>query len=957
MNEQLHAKEDLLSQLRELRHTIDVLTSMQDEQGRQIRSLEERENLLRSTLESTADGILVVNSKREVIHWNKKYAELWHVPGEILETGNSTKLVDYVMDQMEDPHAFVSKTAALYETEGIVFDTLLFKDGRMYERYSLPLIVNGEANGRIWSFRDVTHRKKMEEALHTAYDELEKRVQERTAELAHTNEELQIEIAERRHAEKERRTSEKKYRTLFENTGTAKIIIEEDTTISLVNAEFEKLSGYTREELQGKKVWMDFVHTQDREDMKGQHELRRISPENALRNYEFRFIDKLRQVKDIFCTISMIPGTRQSLAALTDITERNISERQVAERQRYLERVLAAAPDAIITLDPRHHVVEWNPGAERLFGFSPAETIGKELDDLITDRRTHAEANGFTMRVLSGQEVRPTETIRYGKDKKPLRVIASGTPIMMGDELIGVVAIYRDISHIRKAEEALRESQERYKNLVENVDELIWEIDTHGIISYVSTKVQDITGYEPREIIGTSFFDFLRKEALEQNRNVFKKSIVEKKLLSTLELAAIHKDGHIILLETSASPFFDREGNLSGFRGVSRDITERKILEGQFQQAQKMEAIGTLAGGIAHDFNNLLMGIQGRASLMLMDLDPSHPHYEHLLQQEEIVKSGANLTKQLLGFARGGKYEVRATDLNSVITKSADMFGRTKKEITIHYKLQEGVWPTEVDRGQIEQVLLNIYVNAWQAMPDGGDLYLETRNMNINDEGVRPFSVKAGNYIRVSITDTGIGMDEHTRQHIFDPFFTTKEMGRGTGLGLASVYGIVKNHDGFITVDSEKGHGATFTLYFPASTTPKEEECTPVQQDTMIKGTGTVLFIDDESMILDVGSSILKSLGYEVITAKEGMEGIALFKEHSDTIDLVILDMVMPGMTGGEVFDQLKLLNSGVKVLLASGYSLEGQASEIMARGCRGFIQKPFGIESLSHSIREILQE
>ncbi len=234
---------------------------------------------------------------------------------------------------------------------------------------------------------------------------------------------------------------------------------------------------------------------------------------------------------------------------------------------------------------------------------------------------------------------------------------------------------------------------------------------------------------------------------------------------------------------------------------------EGKKLQAQLIQAQKMEAVGTLAGGIAHDFNNLLMGIQGYTTLMMMDLDVSHPHYEKLKAVEEQVAAGANLTKQLLGFARRGKYEVKTLDLNDNLYKSSTLVGRTKKEVVIHRRFQGDLWPVEADSGQIEQVFMNLFVNAWQAMPGGGHIYLETSNLIIWEGDEWPPYIKAGRYVKVSVTDTGVGMDEWTRERIFDPFFTTKEMGRGTGLGLAMVYGIVKGHDGYIDVSSERAAG------------------------------------------------------------------------------------------------------------------------------------------------------
>jgi nitrogen-specific signal transduction histidine kinase/ActR/RegA family two-component response regulator len=393
----------------------------------------------------------------------------------------------------------------------------------------------------------------------------------------------------------------------------------------------------------------------------------------------------------------------------------------------------------------------------------------------------------------------------------------------------------------------------------------------------------------------------------------------------------------------------------TAFQGVIRDVTEKERLEQQLQQAQRMEAIGTLAGGVAHDFNNLLMGIQGNASLILLDKDVQNPHYERLKNIETYVKNGADLTKQLLGFARGGKYEVKPTDLNDLVKKSSEMFLRTKKEISIYPKYQEDIWGVEVDRGQIEQVLLNLYVNAWQAMPAGGRLYIQTENITLDEKYSKPLSLDFGRYVKLSVMDTGVGMDESTQQRIFDPFFTTKDMGRGTGLGMASAYGIIQNHGGIITVSSEKGRGTTFEIYFPATgkSLPQKKE---VAGQTL-KGSENVLLVDDEDMVIDVGRQFLEKMGYQVLLASNGKEAIDIYKKNSDKVEIVILDMIMPDMGGGEVYDRLKEINPDIKVLLSSGYSIDGKAAEILKRGCDGFIQKPFNIADLSQKLREILDK
>jgi PAS domain S-box-containing protein len=394
--------------------------------------------------------------------------------------------------------------------------------------------------------------------------------------------------------------------------------------------------------------------------------------------------------------------------------------------------------------------------------------------------------------------------------------------------------------------------------------------------------------------------------------------------------------------------------NLSGLAITRKQAEEEKQrLEDRLKHAEKMEALGNLAGGISHDFNNLLMGIQGYTSLILNGLDPSHRHYMRLKLIEEQVQSGANLTRQLLGVARGGKYDVKPTDMNELLEKSSSMFGRTKKEITIYRKYGKALWNVEVDRGQMEQVFMNLYVNAWQAMQNSGAISIETENVLLNNAQTIPYSITPGQYVKISVTDTGTGMDEKTKERIFDPFFTTKEMGKGTGLGLATVYGIIIGHKGMIHVDSEPGHGTTFNIYLPASERDVVKEKT--KPATILRGKETILLVDDETMVTEVNKELLESMGYRVYAVGSGQEALAVYMEKKNEIDLVILDMIMPGISGGETFNRLHEINSNVKVLLSSGYSINGQAQEILDRGCNGFIQKPFRLEELSIKVRELL--
>jgi two-component system cell cycle sensor histidine kinase/response regulator CckA len=385
------------------------------------------------------------------------------------------------------------------------------------------------------------------------------------------------------------------------------------------------------------------------------------------------------------------------------------------------------------------------------------------------------------------------------------------------------------------------------------------------------------------------------------------------------------------------------------------DVTETKRFESQLIQSHKMETIGTLAGGIAHDFNNMLMGIQGNVCLMLMDMDAKHPHYEPLRNVEKVVESGARLTSYLLGYARKGKYDVKPINLNLLVEETSNAFGSARKHIKIHRELAEDLSLVEADKNQIEQVLLNLFVNTADAMPDGGDLILKTANTSHEAMRGKLYDPQPGSYVLLTVTDTGVGMDKETAERVFDPFFTTKGMGRGIGLGLAAAYGIIKGHGGYVDVESVEGQGTTFNIYIPATKKGVQEPDGTVEE--IVEGTGTVLLVDDEEVLLEVGRELLEAMGYRVLMAKDGEEAVDVFWKNSDDIDLVLLDMVMPNMGGGEAYDRMKEINPDIRVLLSSGFSVDGEATEILERGCNGFIQKPFTMKQLSQKISDLLRK
>jgi len=490
-------------------------------------------------------------------------------------------------------------------------------------------------------------------------------------------------------------------------------------------------------------------------------------------------------------------------------------------------------------------------------------------------------------------------------------------------------------------------SERKYRELVENAHEGIWIIDENGGIRFVNRRMREIL--EHADLEGRNISEVFAQdntkiliEALFQN---LKGNSVQKEL----EFAV--KDRGQVSVIMSSVPLVEKDQFLGAF-AMFTDITEKKKMERQLLQKQKMEAIGTLAGGIAHNFNNILMNIMGLTGLAQTEVGGAHPVHQELKHIEQEVSKGAELTKQLLSYARGSQFEPKPTDINTIINNAADLFCRTRKDICIVKNLTPQLPPVEVDEGQIEQVLMNLFVNAWQAMFEQGELGLATEEVYLGERYCKIHGQQPGHYVHIALRDSGEGMDAETKARIFEPFFTTREVGQGAGLGLATSYAIVKNHKGIIEVESEKGKGTTFHIYLPVTKKPiVTEEVAHLQY---VKGTGTILLVDDEEMIRTVGTKILERLGYKILPAESGQRAISIYRDGKDEIDLVILDMIMPGMGGRETYKMLKQINPGVKVLISSGYGLEEEGPMIEDDNL-DFIQKPYRIEALSQKIADML--
>lgn len=513
-----------------------------------------------------------------------------------------------------------------------------------------------------------------------------------------------------------------------------------------------------------------------------------------------------------------------------------------------------------------------------------------------------------------------------------------------------------DITDRKRIEHALIESEERFRILSDNSPVGIALARPDGMFEYLNPRFTEIFGYSIEDLPDSetllkrlfpnpSYRDLVRYFYREDLENFAKHGKVGERVVT------IRVRGGSDRIMHSRMVVLGNGKQLMTYE----DITDLKKMEAELFHAQNMEAVATLAGGIAHAFNNILMGIQGYTALMISETQADHPAYGRLKRIEKQVKSGSDLTNQLLAFSSGGRYEVKPCNLNDIIEKTSNAFGQTRKDVTIQKSLESDIWAVEIDQVQVEQVLVNLYVNAQQAMPDGGELTLKTRNVTLDEAYVRNYKVRPGDYVMVSVTDTGMGIDERTKERIFEPFFTTREMGRGRGLGLASAYGIIRGHQGIINIYSEEGQGTTFNLFLPATDKAAVKETVPPRG--LLEGSETILFVDDEDVIIDVNREILESLGYKVVAAKSGQEAIEVYRKLRGKIGLVILDMIMPGMDGEATYDSLRKIDDDVRVILSSGYSKNEQAKAILEKGCQAFIQKPFSISDLSMTIRQVLDK
>jgi len=624
-----------------------------------------------------------------------------------------------------------------------------------------------------------------------------------------------------------------------------------------------------------------------------------------------------------------------------------------------VEALFHGAPEAIALVDNRSTVLQVNQRFSSLFGYTADDAVGSNLDDLLAPEDFRGEAAALTAEAARGQVV-AKESVRRAKQGHLVDVSILGAPVKIEEEQVAVCAFYRDVTESRRAEEALRQSESDYRELVEHSTYGIYRSTLDDRFLSVNPALVEMLGYESQTELLSVRPTALYEVSEERARLMQQYKDAER--IQGVEVSWKRKDGRLVAVRLSGRPLHDDTGKLKGFDMLAEDVTERRQLEAQLRQAQKMEAIGQLTGGIAHDFNNILTIILSNAELVRGSLpDDAESAKADLEEIEMSARRGSEMIKKLLGFSRRDNLTLRPLDLARAITGITQLLPRLLPEsIEVRCQTGETIGVTNADPGALEQILLNLVTNARDAMPDGGILSIECRRAVLDDgyHALHPWVVP-GEYGAIVVRDTGAGMDEETKKRVFEPFYTTKDPEQGTGLGMAMIYGLMKQHNGFVHVYSEPGEGTEVKLYFPLTGSEAAAEVHHrTEQAAMPVGTETILVVEDEAAIRRATKRALERQGYTVLTAGDGEEAVEIFEAQGSGIHLIITDLIMPKLGGRQLYDGLRQRGVEAKFLFTSGYSAEevAEGASFVDRSLP-FLHKPWNLAELTQCVRDILDE
>jgi len=759
-----------------------------------------------------------------------------------------------------------------------------------------------------------------------------------------------------RSARESLRESEARYRRLFESVTDAILVVTSERVILDCNSAFLRLTGYAREDAVGQCTSM--LYAAPEEFARVGRELAALQEPHVVRQGEMRRKDGSTFTVEVTLYPVVADGSAGPgwIGFIRDVSERRHAE----EALRRLAAVVESSEDAILSQTLDGTVTSWNAGAERLYGYAAGEILGRSVLTILPPERAE-ELAPVLLRVARGEAVDHHETVGLRKDGRRVDVSLTVSPLRdAAGRTVGASVIARDITEARTAEHALAASEALLRQVLETLPVGVWIADHRGRLTVGNPAARRI--WEGARNVGPEGYAQYKGwwsetgEPMRPDEWALARAITrgETSLDELVDIQCF--DGSRKTILNSAAPIRGARGEVLGAIVVNQDVTERRRLEQQFLQSQKMEAVGRLAGGVAHDFNNLLSVILGYGELVLRRLPAGDPAREKVEQMVRAAERGAGLTRQLLSFSHRKVGQATTLDVNRVVGDMDKMLRRLiGEDVELVTTLERGLGCVRADPGQVEQVVVNLAVNARDAMPRGGRLTIETANVELDAEYAEShLGVSPGAYVMLVVSDTGHGMDAATLAHAFEPFFTTKERGKGTGLGLATVYGIVQQAKGYVWVYSEPGMGTRFKIYLPRVDGSAEPHAAARPAVPCVSGRETLMVVEDEPVLRALISEALQAAGFNVLCAKDGDEALGLARAHTGQVDLLLTDVVMPGRSGPDVAARLRELHPALKVVFMSGYTGEVLNQHGALEGAQ-FLEKPFSPDTLSRRLRDVL--